>query len=205
MRRPARLLAALVGGLLVLVLLARTCRPCGSALALAGCLVLPGLGWARKMRLGDLGDTVALAVVLSICTTVAVGTAMAVSGLLVARMGPGGPGAVIGLAGFVPARLLADRAGAAVRLRSAGVARRRRGLGGLVRRETAAGQGRAAARAAVTASEASAVWVDWYADVERRAAEERAREAAAKQAAVDEWISWYQQTQLLTNREDARS
>ena len=49
-------------------------------LAVVGCLLLPGLGWALKMRFSDLGDPVALAVVLSICSTVAVGTAMAVSG-----------------------------------------------------------------------------------------------------------------------------
>jgi hypothetical protein len=49
------------------------------------------------------------------------------------------------------------------------------------------------------------VWVDWYADVERRAEEARAREAAAKQAAIEQWISWYQQTHLLTKRSDRRS
>ena len=55
------------------------------------------------------------------------------------------------------------------------------------------------------ASEAAGVWVDWYTDVERRVTEARAREEAAKQEAVDQWISWYQQTHLLTNREDPRS
>ena len=153
--------------------------------------MLPGLGWARKMRFGDLGDTVALAVVLSICTTVAVGTAMAVSGTWSLGMGPGGAGAGVALAGFVPARLLVDRAGGPPCDSGSPGSRRRRGLGGVVPRDPA-GQGQAGCRAAVPASEASAVWVDWYADVKRRAAEERAREAAAKQAAVDEWITWYQ-------------
>jgi hypothetical protein len=49
---------------------------------------------------------------------------------------------------------------------------------------------------AATAINASAVWVDWYADVQRHAEEARARGAAAKQAAVEAWISWYEQTDL---------
>ena len=169
MRRRTQVLAALLGAVLVVALLANlpTARV---ALALASCLVLPGLGWARKMHFGDLGDTAALAVVLSVCTTVAVGTAMALSD----HWSPGWGLAVlagIGLAGFVPARLLAGRGGAAVRLRKAG-------FGDDVAAcadwypET---QQQAEARAATTASEASAVWVDWYADVNRRADEARAR------------------------------
>lgn len=50
------------------------------ALALVVCLVLPGYGWARRLRLGDRGDAFALTVLLSICATVAVGTTMAVAG-----------------------------------------------------------------------------------------------------------------------------
>lgn len=44
------------------------------------CLVVPGYGWARRMRLKDRGDTLALTAVFSICATVGVGTALAVSG-----------------------------------------------------------------------------------------------------------------------------
>jgi len=43
--------------------------------ALGGCLVLPGLGWARRLRLRDLGDTLALTVVLSLSITAVVATA----------------------------------------------------------------------------------------------------------------------------------
>ena len=103
----------------------------------------------------------------------------------------------------MPVRLLIDRAGAAVRLRIAQFG----DDGGAWTdwyRETLQAKARQA-RAAASASEASAVWVDWYTDVKRRAAEARAREAAAKQVAVEEWISWYQETHLLTKREDTRS
>ena len=105
----------------------------------------------------------------------------------------------IALAGFVPGRLLLDRADAARRLRIAGVPD---GGGTWAEwyRETQATV--RLARAAATANEASAVWVDWYADVERRAEAARAREAAAKQAAIDAWIGWYQRTHLLTKRSD---
>ena len=41
---------------------------------------MPGYGWARRMRLKDRGDTLALTAVFSICATIAVGTAMAVTG-----------------------------------------------------------------------------------------------------------------------------
>lgn len=51
------------------------------ASAVAFCLLGPGCGWARKMRSNDDGgDTLALALALSICATIAVGTAMALSG-----------------------------------------------------------------------------------------------------------------------------
>ena len=42
------------------------------------CLLAPGYGWARRMPGNSPGDTLALAVVLSICTTILVATAMAV-------------------------------------------------------------------------------------------------------------------------------
>ena len=194
-------LVALVGALFPVVL-ATNLPAVRVALALAICLLLPGLGWARKMHFGDLGDTIALAVVLSICTTVAVGTAMAVSDSWSLGWGLAALGGVA-LTGFVPVRLLIDRAGAAVRLRIAQFG----DDGGAWTdwyRETLQAKARQA-RAAATASESSAVWVDWYTDVKRRAAEARAREAAAKQTAVEEWISWYQETHLLTKREDTRS
>jgi hypothetical protein len=116
----SRALATLAAALVV-VLLATNLPAARLTMALAICLLLPGLGWARRRRFGDLGDTVALAIVLSICMTVAVGTAMVLSGY----WSPGWGLAVlagIGLAGFVPARLLLDRAGAVVRLRIAGFA-----------------------------------------------------------------------------------
>ena len=103
MRRRTRVLATLLGALLFAVLLATNLPAARVAFALAICLLLPGLGWARKMRLADLGDTVALAIVLSICATVTTGTAMAVSG----SWSPGWGLAVlagVALAGFVPAR-----------------------------------------------------------------------------------------------------
>ena len=53
--------------------------------------------------------------------------------------------------------------------------------------------------AMAAAEEASGLWADWYADAERRAQEEQARQAAAAQAATDAWIAWYQRTQLLTS------
>ena len=201
MKFHAGVLVALVGALFPVALVTNPAAV-RVAFALAICLLLPGLGWARKMHFGDLGDTIALAVVLSICTTVAVGTAMAVSDSWSLGWGLAALGGVA-LTGFVPVRLLLDRAGAAVRLRIAQF-----GDDGVAwtawYRETERAKARQA-RAAATASEAAAVWVDWYTDVKRRAAEARAREAAAKQAAVEEWISWYQETHLLTKREDNRS
>jgi hypothetical protein len=202
MKRRKYVVAALVSAALP-VLLTTNLPAARVAFGLAICLFLPGLGWARKMRFGDLGDTVALAVVLSICMTTAVATAMAVSDSWSLGWGLAALGGVA-LAGFVPAQLMIDRAGAAVRLRSAGFGDDG-GVWARWYRETQQARATQTARAAVTAGEASAVWVDWYADVERRAAEARARESAARQTAVDEWIAWYQRTQLLTNREDPRS
>lgn len=78
------------------------------AAALLFCLLLPGYGWARRMRPGDWGDRLALALVLSICATVAVSTTMAVSrhwstawGLVVLG--------VISVTGFLPQGLLTER------------------------------------------------------------------------------------------------
>src|SRR5215210_723091 len=172
MKFHAGVLMALIGALFP-VALATNPSAVRVVFALAICLLLPGLGWARKMHFGDLGDTIAMAVVLSICTTVAVGTAMAVSGSWSLGWGLVALG-VVALAGFVPVRPLLDRAGAAVRLRIAQFAD---DGGAWVEwvRETQQAKLRQA-RAAATASEASAVRMDWYADVKRRAAEKRARE-----------------------------
>jgi hypothetical protein len=169
---------------LVVVLVATDLSAARMVGALVICLLLPGLGWARKMHFSDFGDTLALAIVLSICMTVAVGTTMALSRSWSLGWGLASL-AGLALAGFIPARLLLDRAGADRDSRQQAKSRQ--------------------ARAAANATDASAVWVDWYAEVERRADEARAREAAAKQAAIDQWISWYQQTHLLTKRSDRRS
>jgi hypothetical protein len=209
MRRRARVSAALLGAALVIVLLTTNLPAARMAGALAICLLLPGLGWARKMQLSDLGDTLALATVLSICMTVAVGTTMVLSRSWSVGWGLASL-AGLALAGFVPARLIADRTGAAVRLRIAAVRLRMAGVAyddgawSEWYRETER-QAKVRRARAATASEASAVWVDWYADVERRAEEARAREAAAKQAAIEQWIAWYQQTHLLTKHSDRRS
>lgn len=199
-RRPA--LATLLAGAVVLAALLITDPSAARVvLAVAACLLLPGLGWARKMHIGDRGDTLALAVVLSICLTVAVGTAMALADRWSLGWGLGALG-LVALAGFVPAQALADRAAAAARLRTAGFgddngawadwfaetqqARTRRG------------------QAEVAAREASDVWVDWYTDVERRAEEARAQEAAAAQQATDQWVAWNQGTQTPTHQQDSQ-
>ncbi|HEY5981077.1 MAG TPA: hypothetical protein VIT41_15740, partial [Microlunatus sp.] len=81
--------------------------------ALAGCLVLPGLGWARRLRLRDLGDTIALTVVLSLSITAVVATGMAVTGTWSAPVGL----AVLAAAtvvGLVPLRSVAVRAAVVV-------------------------------------------------------------------------------------------
>lgn len=171
------------------------------ALAAAGCLLLPGLGWARKMRFGDLGDTVALALVLSICTTVAVGTAMAVAGAW--SLGGGLAAlALVALGGFLPARALANRATTAVRLRTGGPADDG-GAWAQWHAETLQQARTRRRRSEVAAREAAAVWVDWYSDVERRADEERAREETDAQRATADWIAWYQRSQIRKNRTNA--
>lgn len=48
--------------------------------AVVFCLFVPGYGWALRMRPGDGGDTLAMALVLSFCATTFVATAMAVAG-----------------------------------------------------------------------------------------------------------------------------
>lgn len=162
------------------------------ALTSVACLVLPGLGWARKMRLGDPGDTLALTLVLSVCATVAVGTAMAVAGTWSVGAGLAVLG-MVALGGLVPGRAWAEQVAASLR--------RGPEPGGddawtSWRFDVQLRQRRAEREA----QQASEVWGDWYADVERRAVEVRAREAAAARQATDQWVAWYQRTHLLTRR-----
>jgi hypothetical protein len=174
MRLWIGVLAALAGALLPVVL-ATNLPAARVTMALIACLLLPGLGWAQKMHFGDIGDTIALAVVLSICMTIGVATAMTVSDSWSLGWGLAALGG-LAVAGFVPVRLLLDRAGAAVRLRIAGFA------------------------------DDGGAWAEWVRETQQaKVRQARARDAAAKQAAVDEWISWYQQTHLLTKREDQGS
>ena len=82
--------------------------------ALAGCLVLPGLGWARRLRLRDLGDTIALTVVLSLSITAVVATGHGRDRSVVAGR-PGWRSSPRSTAlGFVPVRAVVVRAGVVV-------------------------------------------------------------------------------------------
>jgi hypothetical protein len=72
----------------------------------AACLLLPGLGWAWKLRLGDAVDRLALAIAISICALTVVGTTMAVLGRWSTPLGLVALAAV-GAIGFLPRRLLA--------------------------------------------------------------------------------------------------
>jgi hypothetical protein len=49
-------------------------------LVAAACLLLPGLGWAFRSSLRDVGDKLALAIGISICVITLIGTTMAVTG-----------------------------------------------------------------------------------------------------------------------------
>lgn len=48
--------------------------------AVVFCLFVPGFGWSLRMRPRDGGDALAMALVLSLCATTFVATAMAVAG-----------------------------------------------------------------------------------------------------------------------------
>jgi len=80
-RRNAWTSATAVTVLVLLVILAVTVVEVRMPLVAAFCLLVPGYGWARRMHLKDRGDTLAMTVVLSLCASVLVGTALAVSGL----------------------------------------------------------------------------------------------------------------------------
>jgi hypothetical protein len=86
------------------------------AAALALCVLLPGLGWARRLRPADRGDTLALAVVLSLCATVAVSTAMVLADRWSWTVGAACLTGIAGL-GFVPARRLLSGLGLRIRWR----------------------------------------------------------------------------------------
>ena len=82
--------------------------------ALAGCLVLPGLGWARRLRLRDLGDTIALTVVLSLSITAVVATGHGRDPFVVAGR-PAWRSSLRSTAlGFIPVRAVVARAGVVV-------------------------------------------------------------------------------------------
>jgi uncharacterized membrane protein len=56
-------------------------------LVAAACLLLPGLGWARRSQLRDAGDRLALAIGISISAVTVIGTIMAITGLWSASVG----------------------------------------------------------------------------------------------------------------------
>jgi hypothetical protein len=143
--------------------------------ALAVCLVLPGLGWARRLRLKDLGDTIAMTVVLSLALTAVVATAMTVTrtwspsaGLAIL--------AVVSVLGFVPVRALAGNVVVVVLGRSAREAEPELVPVGL---EGTQGDG----------------WADWYADARAHSDQERRQREAEAEAAEQDWRDWYAATQ----------
>jgi hypothetical protein len=139
------------------------------AAALVGCLVLPGLGWARRLRLRDLGDTIALTVVLSLSITAAVATGMAVTGLWSPAAGLAILTAVT-VVGFVPVRAVVARTAVVV-------------LG-----RPTTGEDRPQA---IDLDDTEGGWTDWYADARARSDEERRRREAEAEAAEQEWRDWY--------------
>src|SRR4051794_10057846 len=74
-------------------------------IATAACLLLPGLGWAGKLRLEDAGDRLALAIAISICAFTVVGTIMVVLGSWSTPLGLAALAAVSAI-GILPGRLL---------------------------------------------------------------------------------------------------
>ena len=147
--------------------------------ALAGCLVLPGLGWARRLRLRDLGDTIALTVVLSLSITAVVATGMAVT----RTWSPvGGLAVLAGIAvlGFLPVRSLVARAESVV-LGGTALAPRPRPV-------------------TVDAGDTEDGWTDWYADARARSDEEQRRRAAEAEAAEQDWRNWYARSRAAEER-----
>ena len=127
--------------------------------------------------------------VLSICSTVAVGTAMALSKTWSPELGMTVLALITGV-GFLPTRALIDRVARTVR---------RTTLvpddGGAWFDWAAQGEQPTRRRREAAAAMATDAWGDWYADVERRAAEEKALREAAVDQAHAEWAAWAEQTQ----------
>jgi hypothetical protein len=76
-RRSLRLLVIATTALTAALLLVDDSTPARILVALAFALVMPGLGWAERLRLRDRGDTLLLAVTMSVCLLVLVGEGMA--------------------------------------------------------------------------------------------------------------------------------
>jgi hypothetical protein len=143
------------------------------AAALALCVLLPGWGWARRLRPADLGDTLALAVALSLCATVAVSTAMVLADRWSWTVGAACLAGIAGL-GFVPARRLLSGLGLRIlwRLSARGISFTDWYAAYAERR-----------RLAAEAEEAAAiVWTDWYSEQQRLVDE-------AYPPADDEWTA----------------
>jgi hypothetical protein len=103
-KRALALVAVIVIGAIYLVATGRI-GILRVGLVTSACLLLPGLGWARRSHLRDAGDKLALAIGVSICAMTVIGMTMAVAGRWSA---PAGAVALLAVAaaGFVPHRLL---------------------------------------------------------------------------------------------------
>lgn len=127
-------------------------------LVLAACLFLPGTGWARQMRLPERNDTITLAVVLSVCMSVTVGTGLAMSGTYSTAWGAAILGGIT-VAGFMPARAWLNQAVAALRQPARGIDEVAWAAwhSGVERRAE-----QARARQAAAAQQAIGQWITWY-------------------------------------------
>lgn len=85
---PLRAILGLAAATLFLVLLV-TVSEVRLISASAFCLLGPGYGWARRLPGHSPGDTLAMAVLLSICATILTATVMAVFGIWSALAGFG--------------------------------------------------------------------------------------------------------------------
>lgn len=136
-----------------------------ATVALACCLVLPGLGWARRLKLRDPGDTMAMTLMISLCSTTVVATGM----VLTAHWSTFGGLAVLALVsvlGFLPLGELAARASSAITHRPR-------------------------PRHRLVPPEPDQEWPDWYADAPRRVEDERSVPVAAEQTVEDQRRSWH--------------
>ena len=102
-KKRALVVAAVVAAGAIAAAIATQVGTVRLGIAASVCLLLPGLGWAWKLHIGDIGDRLAL--VLSICAWAVVATIMVVLGV---RPMWGLVGlAAIGVVGLLPQRLLA--------------------------------------------------------------------------------------------------